>query len=61
MSAPAPAEPVPIAMPIASGASAIRYPASATACMHAMRANWLPRSRRRAFIAGISGCGVKPS
>ena len=50
-----------MAMPIASGRSAMRYPASATACMQAMSANWLPRSSRRAFIAGISGCGVKPS
>src|SRR5262249_29281153 len=26
-----------------------------------MIANWLPRSNRLAFIAGISGCGVNPS
>src|SRR5690348_11934706 len=26
-----------------------------------MMANWLPRSKRRAFMAGISGCGVNPS
>ncbi len=61
VSAPAPAEPVPIAIPIVSGSSPMMNPASATACMQAIRANWLPRSSRRAFMAGISGWGEKPS
>ena len=61
VSAPAPAEPVPIAIPIPSRSAATSKPASATACWQAISANWLPRSRRRAFIAGISGCGEKPS
>jgi len=61
VSAPAPAEPVPSAIPIASGSCATGKPASAIACEQARIANWLPRSKRRAFMAGISGEGVKES
>jgi hypothetical protein len=46
---------------MSSGAAAMSYFASRTASSDATIANWLPRSKRRAFMGGISGCGEKPS
>ena len=55
----APAEPVPRRMPVSSSFPAIVQPASARQRVTATTANWLARSRRRAFAFGISGSVVK--
>src|SRR5512141_825452 len=55
---PTPAEPVPRRMPIRSSRPATAYPASASACLTATTAYWLPRSRRRALLFGSSGSVV---